>query len=258
MKEYTLLPEDLKKAKEKGEVLDDYIHDDGIRNGQFYPEIKQGKSIIKISSGEYIVSWYMGEEEWNHVYDEKEVAVAFQDFKSVIMEEPFRIEDEEREDALDTLEDIFETDPDALQEALKPIIFALNQNNELIQSQSIDLLITLAKRNINLVIPMISTLKQIYLREKNQKIQRKILILIGVIGEEDPSIMKEFEQNFLEDLNSDNIPLITTLLSIYNKIGKKNKELIINAKQKIRELTKNSNLSVKTLANNLLKNIKKA
>ncbi|MHA1377097.1 MAG: hypothetical protein ACTSRG_01830 [Candidatus Helarchaeota archaeon] len=257
MKEFESLPKELQRQKEEGEILEEYIYDDGIRNGKFYPEKKQGSRITMLKSGEYIVSWFLGDEEWNHIYEQNEKEKAYQDFKSIIMEEIIEtVENEAKENAFKVLEEFHESDPKIVIQALNPVIYALSQNDEQIRSQAIDVLITLAERNVDFVKYVSPEIKKRYLREKDTKLKRKILTLLGIIGEKYPFLIKDLENNFISDLSSDNVPIITTLLSIYNRIGKKDYSFVKSAISNIINLSNNKNISISTLAKIILQNYK--
>ena len=47
MKEYGHLTADLQKEKENGIILEEYIYDDGIRNGRIHYEKKQWSTLMK-------------------------------------------------------------------------------------------------------------------------------------------------------------------------------------------------------------------
>lgn len=255
MKEYGRLPKELKKQREEGKILEQNLYDDGIHNGKFYPEKKQWSTLVQTASGKHIVSWFLGEgEEWNHVYENNEKDEAYRDFYSVIMEEDFDVQDEKVEDALDSLENINAKDPEVVEAALRPLVLALYQNDDSIKSNIIDIFITLANRNIEMIKFLAGPVLKRYKEENDIKIKRKLLLLLGEIGEKDPSLIKDSLNIFIEDLSKNNIPLNITLLSTLNKISRKNKDVIKKAIPAVINLYFDNNLSIKKLAENLLKN----
>ncbi|MFX1294289.1 MAG: HEAT repeat domain-containing protein [Promethearchaeota archaeon] len=256
MKEYEKLPEELKNERETGILLEETIFDDGYINGNFHNEKKQYSTLVQTHSGKYIVSWFLGDgdEEWNHVYDSSEKHKAFNDFKSIVMEEDYEIVDEAKENAFNILEKIYNQDPEIIQASLNPLLQAFYQNNLEIKRQAIDVIILLANKDINLIKFMINPIMQRYKHEDPQ-IKKKLLLLCGEIGVKEPLIFKKIINLWIEDLLSGDASMKIIIMSTLNKIGRVNTELLKEAIPALKKLCHSQNLSVRHLAKKLLENI---
>ncbi len=254
MKDYQKLPAELQKERDIGILKEQNIYDNGFRNGKYYSEKKQWSTLVQINQGRYIVSWFLGNEEWNHVYENSEKKEAEKDFKSILMEEDTELQDDKFENALDILERISQEDPEIVEDALKPLISAFYQENLTIKSQVLDVFITLANKNLDIIKSSVKTILMQYPKE-NIQIKKKILILYAEIAVKDPSFIKDTLQIIIEDLSLNDKAFTIVLLSILNKIGKSNKELIKIAQNYIIKLAQNEDLSIRNLAKNILINL---